>query len=166
MVGSLFAIAILAFLVWAHHMFTSGMNEYLRLPFMYSTLLVAIPTGVKFFSWVATIWKGKLTYPAAMLFVLGGIISFLLGGLTGPPNATYPLECKAAMEINLKHLRGLREYLTMYGQSLGVVVSLAPHMTLSLAPGMQVVNLPVYCLERLNETMGVGSGGSPTSETI
>jgi len=52
MVGSVFAIAILAFLVWAHHMFASGMNEYLRIPFMYSTLLVAIPTGVKFFSWV------------------------------------------------------------------------------------------------------------------
>jgi cytochrome c oxidase subunit 1 len=85
-------IALVGFLVWAHHMFTSGMNEYLRLPFMYSTLLVAIPTGVKFFSWVATIWKGKLTYPAAMLFVLGGIISFLLGGLTGPPNATVSVD--------------------------------------------------------------------------
>jgi len=46
------------FLVWAHHMFTSGMNEYLRVPFMYSTLLVAVPTGVKFFSWVATLWEG------------------------------------------------------------------------------------------------------------
>lgn len=85
-------IALVGFLVWAHHMFTSGMNEYLRLPFMYSTLLVAIPTGVKFFSWVATIWKGKLTYPSALLFVLGGIISFLLGGLTGPPNATVSVD--------------------------------------------------------------------------
>ena len=85
-------IALVGFLVWAHHMFTSGMNEYLRLPFMYSTLLVAIPTGVKFFSWVATIWKGKLTYPSAMLFVLGGIVSFLLGGLTGPPNATVSVD--------------------------------------------------------------------------
>jgi cytochrome c oxidase subunit 1 len=85
-------IALVGFLVWAHHMFTSGMNEYLRLPFMYSTLLVAIPTGVKFFSWVATIWKGKLTYPTAMLFVLGGIVSFLVGGLTGPPNATVSVD--------------------------------------------------------------------------
>jgi len=66
------------------------MNEYLRVPFMYSTLLVAVPTGVKFFSWVATLWQGKLTrnIPTAMLFVLGGIVVFLLGGLTGPPNAT------------------------------------------------------------------------------
>jgi cytochrome c oxidase subunit I len=82
------AIALVGFLVWAHHMFASGMNEYLRVPFMYSTLLVAIPTGVKFFSWVATLWKGKIWAPTPMLFVLGGIVVFLLGGLTGPPNAT------------------------------------------------------------------------------
>jgi len=81
-------IALVGFLVWAHHMFTSGMNEYLRVPFMYSTLLVAVPTGVKFFSWVATLWQGKITTPTAMLFVLGGIVVFLLGGLSGPPNAT------------------------------------------------------------------------------
>jgi cytochrome c oxidase subunit I len=82
------AIALVGFLVWAHHMFTSGMNEYLRVPFMYSTLLVAIPTGVKFFSWVATLWKGKIWTPTPMLFVLGGLVVFLLGGLSGPPNAT------------------------------------------------------------------------------
>ena len=81
-------IALVGFLVWAHHMFTSGMNEYLRVPFMYSTLLVAIPTGVKFFSWVGTLWQGKITTPTPMLFVLGGIIVFLMGGLSGPPNAT------------------------------------------------------------------------------
>ena len=84
-------IALVGFLVWAHHMFTSGMNEYLRVPFMYSTLLVAIPTGVKFFSWVATIWKGKIPsapMPSAFLFVVGAIVVFLMGGLTGPPNAT------------------------------------------------------------------------------
>ncbi len=81
-------IALVGFLVWAHHMFTSGMNEYLRVPFMYSTLLVAVPTGVKFFSWVATIWKGKITTPTPMLFVLGAIVVFLMGGLSGPPNAT------------------------------------------------------------------------------
>ena len=81
-------IALVGFLVWAHHMFTSGMNEYLRVPFMYSTLLVAVPTGVKFFSWVATLYRGKIEAPTPMLFVLGGIVVFLLGGLTGPPNAT------------------------------------------------------------------------------
>ena len=81
-------IALVGFLVWAHHMFASGMNQYLQVPFMYSTLLVAVPTGVKFFSWVATLWNGKIETPTPMLFVLGGIIVFLLGGLSGPPNAT------------------------------------------------------------------------------
>jgi cytochrome c oxidase subunit 1 len=69
-------------------MFASGMNQYLQVPFMYSTLLVAVPTGVKFFSWVATVWQGKIDLPTPMLFVLGGIVVFLLGGLSGPPNAT------------------------------------------------------------------------------
>jgi cytochrome c oxidase subunit 1 len=81
-------IALVGFLVWGHHMFTSGMAEYLRVPFMYSTLLVAIPTGVKFFSWVATLWRGKISFPVPMLFTLAAIVVFLLGGLTGPPNAT------------------------------------------------------------------------------
>jgi cytochrome c oxidase subunit 1 len=85
---SSFGIALVGFLVWAHHMFTSGMAEYLRVPFMYSTLLVAVPTGVKFFSWVGTMWQGKLTFPTPMLFVLGGITVFLIGGLSGPPNGT------------------------------------------------------------------------------
>jgi len=85
-------IALVGFVVWAHHMFTSGMNEYLRVPFMYSTLLVAVPTGVKFFSWVATIWNGKIETPTPMLFVLGAIIVFLLGGITGPPNAAIALD--------------------------------------------------------------------------
>ncbi len=85
-------IALVGFTVWAHHMFTSGMNEYPRVPFMYSTLLVAVPTGVKFFSWVATIWGGKIETPTPMLFVLGGIVVFLMGGLTGPPNAAIALD--------------------------------------------------------------------------
>ena len=81
-------IAVVGFFVWAHHMFAAGMESYLRVPFMYSTLLVAVPTGVKFFSWVATIWGGKMTFPTPMLFVLGAISIFLLGGLSGPPNGT------------------------------------------------------------------------------
>jgi cytochrome c oxidase subunit 1 len=85
---SSFGIALVGFLVWAHHMFTSGMAPYLRIPFMYTTLLVAIPTGVKFFSWVATLWGGKLSFETPALFVLGAISIFLLGGLSGPPNAT------------------------------------------------------------------------------
>jgi cytochrome c oxidase subunit I len=85
-------IALVGFLVWAHHMFASGMNEYLRVPFMYSTLLVGVPTGVKFFSWVATLWQGKIEFHSPMLFVLGAIIVFLLGGITGPPLAAISVD--------------------------------------------------------------------------
>jgi cytochrome c oxidase subunit 1 len=82
------AIAVVGFFVWAHHMFTSGMESYLRVPFMYSTLLVAVPTGIKFFSWIGTMWGGKMVFKTPMLFVLGAISIFLLGGLSGPPNGT------------------------------------------------------------------------------
>jgi cytochrome c oxidase subunit 1 len=82
------AIALVGFFVWAHHMFTSGMADFLRVPFTYSTLLVAVPTGIKFFSWTATLWRGKLNFKTPMLYVLGAISIFLLGGLSGPPNAT------------------------------------------------------------------------------
>ena len=82
------AIALVGFLVWAHHMFTAGMEEFLRVPFMLATLFVAVPTGVKFFSWLGTLWQGKLTFPTPMLFVLGAISVFLIGGLTGLPNGT------------------------------------------------------------------------------
>lgn len=82
------AIALIGFFVWAHHMFTSGMEDYLRVPFQYSTLLVAVPTGVKFFSWVGTMWRGKMTFPTPMLFILGAISVFLIGGLSGLPNGT------------------------------------------------------------------------------
>ena len=79
------AIALVGFLVWAHHMFVSGMNVYLRVPFMLSTLLVAVPTGVKFFSWLGTLWGGRISLKTPMLFALGAISVFLIGGLTGPP---------------------------------------------------------------------------------
>lgn len=85
-------IALVGFLVWAHHMFTSGMPDVLRVPFMFSTMLVAIPTGVKFFSWVATMWGGKLTFQTPMLFVLGAISVFLIGGVTGPILGTVPTD--------------------------------------------------------------------------
>ena len=78
------AIALVGFLVWGHHMFTSGYAPYLRYVFMLSTLLVAVPTGVKFFSWLGTMWGGRLTFPSPMLFTLGAIAVFLIGGLSGP----------------------------------------------------------------------------------
>ncbi|MBX3055750.1 MAG: cbb3-type cytochrome c oxidase subunit I [Anaerolineae bacterium] len=85
-------IALVGFLVWAHHMFVAGMSDTLRIVFMISTLFVAIPTGVKFFSWVATLWEGKIELSTPMLFVLGAISVFLIGGITGPILGTVPTD--------------------------------------------------------------------------
>ena len=86
------AIAFVGFLVWAHHMFVAGMDDALRIPFMMATMLVAVPTGIKFFSWIATIWGGKLSFETPMLFVLGAISVFLIGGVTGPILGTVPTD--------------------------------------------------------------------------
>ncbi|RMG89700.1 MAG: cytochrome C oxidase subunit I [Chloroflexi bacterium] len=85
-------IALVGFLVWAHHMFVAGLDNSLRIPFMISTLFVAVPTGVKFFSWVGTIWEGKISLETPMLFVLGAISVFLIGGVTGPILGTIPTD--------------------------------------------------------------------------
>lgn len=85
-------IAFIGFLVWAHHMFTTGLGTMLQIVFMFSTLLVAVPTGVKIFSWLATLWGGKLSFETPMLFVLGAVVIFLLGGLTGPFLALVPTD--------------------------------------------------------------------------
>ena len=83
MVGSLFAIAILAFLVWAHHMFVTGLNPFLGSVFVLLTLLIAIPSAIKVFNWLTTIWKGNLRLTPGMLFSLGFVSLFISGGLTG-----------------------------------------------------------------------------------
>lgn len=83
MVGSLFAIAILAFLVWAHHMFVSGMNPFLGSVFVLLTLLIAIPSAIKVFNWITTIWRGNVRFTPAMLFAIGFVSLFISGGLTG-----------------------------------------------------------------------------------
>jgi cytochrome c oxidase subunit 1 len=77
------AIALLGFMVWAHHMFTSGMAPWLQLPFMIITMLIAIPTGIKIFSWMATLWGGSIEFSPACLFAIGFLITFTLGGVTG-----------------------------------------------------------------------------------
>ncbi|MBX6379178.1 MAG: cbb3-type cytochrome c oxidase subunit I [Thermoflavifilum aggregans] len=83
MVGSLFAIASLSFLVWAHHMFVSGMNPFLGAFFVLFTLLIAVPSSVKVFNWLATIWKGNIQYTVPALFAIGFVSLFISGGLTG-----------------------------------------------------------------------------------
>jgi cytochrome c oxidase subunit 1 len=83
MVGSLFAICILAFLVWAHHMFVTGMNPFLGSVFVLLTLLIAIPSAIKVFNWLTTIWRGNIRFTPAMLFAIGFVSMFISGGLTG-----------------------------------------------------------------------------------
>ena len=83
MVGSLFAICILAFLVWAHHMFVSGLNPFLGSVFVLLTLLIAIPSAIKVFNWLTTLWKGNIRFTPGMLFAIGFVSLFISGGLTG-----------------------------------------------------------------------------------
>jgi cytochrome c oxidase subunit 1 len=86
------AISFLGLIVWAHHMFTSGTPGWLRMFFMATTMLVAVPTGIKIFSWCATLWGGKLQLNAALLFAVGFLSSFLMGGLTGVMLAAAPFD--------------------------------------------------------------------------
>jgi len=92
MVYATASIAILSFIVWAHHMFTTGMPVTGQLFFMYATMLIAVPTGVKIFNWVATMWKGAMTFETPMLFAIGFIFVFTMGGLTGIILSVAPLD--------------------------------------------------------------------------
>ncbi len=83
MVGSLFAIAILAFLVWAHHMFVTGLNPFLGAFFVLLTLLIAVPSAIKVFNWLTTLWRGNIRFTPGMLFAIGFVSLFISGGLTG-----------------------------------------------------------------------------------
>jgi cytochrome c oxidase subunit 1 len=77
------AICAVGLFVWVHHMFTSGTPAWMRIFFTVSTLIVAVPTGIKIFSWVATLWAGKIRYTSAMLFAIGLLAMFVMGGLSG-----------------------------------------------------------------------------------
>jgi cytochrome c oxidase subunit 1 len=92
MAFSLMAIVLLGFTVWAHHMFVSGMFSWLRVPMMITTMLIAVPTGIKIFSWLATLWRGVIHLTTPMLFALGFITMFTLGGISGIILAVIPVD--------------------------------------------------------------------------
>jgi cytochrome c oxidase subunit I len=92
MAFSLLAIVVLGFTVWAHHMFVSGMQSWIRVPMMITTAIIAVPTGIKIFSWLATLWRGVLHLDTPMLFALGFLTMFTLGGISGVMLAMVPFD--------------------------------------------------------------------------
>ncbi len=95
MVGSILAIGFLSFIVWGHHMFVTGMNPFVGAVFTFTTLLIAIPSAVKAFNYITTLWKGNIRFTPAMMFAVGMVSTFITGGLTGI------ILADAALDINL-----------------------------------------------------------------
>ncbi|MBV6622530.1 MAG: cbb3-type cytochrome c oxidase subunit I [Rivularia sp. (in: Bacteria)] len=93
------SLAVITSVVWVHHMFASGTPEWMRLLFMLTSELVAVPTGIKVFAWTATIWRGKLHLETPMLFAIGGVMMFLVGGVTGVMLGAMPFD----LHVNNTH---------------------------------------------------------------
>ncbi len=121
MVYAICAIAILSFLVWAHHMFTTGMPVTAQLFFMYGTMLISIPTGVKVFNWTATMWRGSMTFETPMLFAIGFIFVFTIGGFTGLVVAVAPIDIQVQDAV-----RPVRRHLLLAAEMVRPHVRRAP----------------------------------------
>jgi cytochrome c oxidase subunit 1 len=92
MVAALFGIVFLSMAVWGHHMFTVGMDIYVETFFMIMTMLIAVPTGIKFFNWIATAWRGSIEFTLPMKFAFGFMATFLIGGITGIYLSSVPVD--------------------------------------------------------------------------
>jgi len=89
---AMFGIGFVGFVVWAHHMFTTGLSLTVRAPFMLATMAVAVPTGVKIFNWLATIWRGSVSFKTPMLYAIGFLGLFTIGGITGVYQGSIPVD--------------------------------------------------------------------------
>ena len=114
MAFSLLAIVVLGFTVWAHHMFVSGMPAWIRVPMMVTTCIIALPTGIKVFSWLATLWRGVIHLDTAMLFALGFLTTFSLGGISGIMLAMIPFD----IHVSQTYFIVAHIHYVLYGGSL------------------------------------------------
>jgi cytochrome c oxidase subunit 1 len=115
------AISLLAFTVWAHHMFPSGLAPWLQLPFMLLTYAIGVPTGIKIFSWIATLWGGRVYLTTPMLYAVGFLITFTFGGLTGIYLACVPFDLH---EHGTYFVVGHFHYVVAGGAVMGLLASI------------------------------------------